>query len=169
MRACRHLADLLAMVPPPRIELDPSVPQTDVTTTTLRRHGAPKRTQTPNLSVRSATLYSVELWKQFGLPSRTRTYDPLTPNQVRYQTALQADINGRSIRTRTGNLSVKSRLLYLLSYGSKKKKGSTKPPFYEPKRGLVIMRKLQHRERQSLLQRSYVKPYQDGTCVLHDP
>ena len=91
MRACRHLADLLAMVPPSRIELDPSVPQTDVTTTTLRRHGAPKRTQTPNLHVRSVALYPVELWKQIGLPREIRTPDPLNPNQMRYQTALQAD------------------------------------------------------------------------------
>ena len=67
--------------------------------------GLPGGTRTPDLRLRRPLLYPVELradkkgpetkmvgpFRMNGRSERIRTFDPLVPNQMRYQTALRSD------------------------------------------------------------------------------
>ena len=68
--------------------------------------GLPGGTRTPDLRLRRPLLYPVELradkkgpgtkkvgpyFEMNGRSERIRTFDPLVPNQMRYQTALRSD------------------------------------------------------------------------------
>ena len=54
----------------------------------------------------------------YGLSGEIRTPDPLDPNQMRYQTALQTDLRcfGAPTRTRTADPLITNQMLYQLSY-----------------------------------------------------
>ena len=50
---------------------------------TKNLYGAPKRSRTPNLLIRSQTLYPIELWAQDnGGPDENRTRDLLSDSQA---------------------------------------------------------------------------------------
>ena len=59
--------------------------------------GAPGGNRTPDPQLRRLLLYPTELRaeiekkKRYGRGDRIRTYDPLVPNQMRYQAALRPD------------------------------------------------------------------------------
>ena len=68
----------------------------------LKEDGLPGGTRTPDLRLRRPLLYPVELradkkgplqglFRESGRSERIRTFDPLVPNQMRYQTALRSD------------------------------------------------------------------------------
>jgi hypothetical protein len=45
-------------------------------------YGAPKRSRTPNLLIRSQTLYPIELWAQMNAEGRTRTGTVVTHRRI---------------------------------------------------------------------------------------
>ena len=60
-----------------------------VTSTPRPRYsGAGTRIRTPGLIITSELLYQLSYTGETGRECRIRTYDPLLPKQVRYQTAL---------------------------------------------------------------------------------